>query len=161
MKKGFTLIELLVVVLIIGILAAIALPQYTKAVERSRVAEALTMNKTVGESLQRAVLASGYPTKALGTDEVMEMLDIDLAGGKWNEDNGTYDTKNFSYQVRMEPGSVYVVAERINSGKGYVLQEWMQSSVGQWYRECYTQENDTGRAICKGLTSYNYVDSSY
>lgn len=56
---GFTLIELLVVVLIIGILAAIALPMYTKAVERSRASEALLIGKALVGATERQLLECG------------------------------------------------------------------------------------------------------
>ena len=41
-KRGFTLIEVLIVVIILGILATIAIPQFTSMVKRARLAEAWT-----------------------------------------------------------------------------------------------------------------------
>ena len=61
-KTGFTLIELLVVVLIIGILTSIAVPQYQKAVERSKAVQALTWLKAWRNATVQYHLANGsYP----------------------------------------------------------------------------------------------------
>ena len=58
-RGGFTLIELLVVVLIIGILSAIALPQYQKAVARSRAVEAIVSLRTLTTAQQEYYMANG------------------------------------------------------------------------------------------------------
>jgi prepilin-type N-terminal cleavage/methylation domain-containing protein len=68
-KKAFTLIELLVVVLIIGILAAIALPQYQKTIEKSRFTKAKQNLSTLYRSAQAYQLLHGnFPTSLADLD---------------------------------------------------------------------------------------------
>ena len=71
---GFTLIELLVVVLIIGILAAMALPQYFKAVERSRMTEAVTLMDSVVKAQRRKFMQTNRYA------EFFEGLDVSPKG---------------------------------------------------------------------------------
>lgn len=76
MEKGFTLIELLVVVLITGILSVIALPQYQKAVEKTRTVEAIVILRAIADANRRYYLANGVWAKP----SELNLLDINIPG---------------------------------------------------------------------------------
>ncbi|MDD6152533.1 MAG: prepilin-type N-terminal cleavage/methylation domain-containing protein [Elusimicrobia bacterium] len=89
--KGFTLIELLVVVLIIGILSSVALPQYQKAVDKSRAMQAITLLTAMNKAEQVYYMANGsYP-------QSIEEMDIDLPAWKRKADAGAETNYVYSW----------------------------------------------------------------
>ncbi|WP_428897300.1 prepilin-type N-terminal cleavage/methylation domain-containing protein [Parelusimicrobium proximum] len=99
---GFTLIELLVVVLIIAILAAVALPQYTKAVNKSRYTEFLLMTRALRDAQQRYFLQNDEYANSI------DKLDVSLPSGYTacrEQAKGTVYS-NGKYQIDVDKNGV-------------------------------------------------------
>ena len=150
-RKGFTLIELLVVVLIIGILAAVALPQYFKAVEKSRSAEALSVMGSVAAAMERYRLASSdntYTTDVSALD--IEFPDAGVSGaGTGNASGATWYSKNFTFTViGTAAPDAYVKAERKGSNNYIITRNYYNGVVG-----CTDGTGGAGICASLGLTT--------
>ena len=155
--RGFTLIELLVVVLIIGILAAVAVPQYQKAVYKSRAVEAITMLKAITQAEEVYYLANNEYT-----DDISK-LDVEVPVALMSKNMaGAFENK-YSYgcsKLRCDA--------RVNNANMPSFQYNFRhiDTITAGFRYCHlksdsdVEKNKTAKSICQSMgkvdnTSYD------
>lgn len=137
---GFTLIELLVVVLIIGILAAVAVPQYQKAVDKAMATEMFVVGKAIQDAQEIYYLTNGEYADSL------DKLDIDI------------DVTSFGIILQKcsssAPASVYVFFPKIP--KTFIIFGYANQCANPLWknkRMCYADEkNERSGRFCSALS---------
>ncbi|MBR4355286.1 MAG: prepilin-type N-terminal cleavage/methylation domain-containing protein [Elusimicrobiaceae bacterium] len=157
--KGFTLIELLVVVLIIGILASIAVPQYQKAVDKSKYTQAMVLMDTIYKAQDVYFLANGQYTfhwDELGAD-VPPPVSTTL-----NSEAETYRYSWGSCYLHNTKYGVCYVKLKNGESAGYKM-HWGHKHTSQHLTQCWAKPTNSNRAnaVCQNVTnkSTGYVNS--
>ena len=149
-NAGFTLIELLVVGLIIGILAAVALPQYQLAVDKARYTELQTIGAKLRDMVEMYYMANGeYPT---------HWADLDITIPGCREEGSLYDL--VCQKVRIDLNAAHFNGwDGTTRGSDASLKGNVQYTYHFLYADNSTYAgktscvalNDRGGKVCKSL----------
>ena len=134
-QQGFTLIELLIAILIIGILAAVALPQYKHAVLKSRFSTVMPIAKSIADAQEVYYLSRN--TYALSTDE----LDITPT-----------TAEKITVNISDRDGYDYVLAQHTDVPELHYVIYQKHSEQFPDEIHCEALEDDTyAEKVCKSL----------
>jgi type IV pilus assembly protein PilE len=158
MKTGFTLIEVLVVVLIIGILTSIALPQYQKAVLKTRYMQAMLLGKEIWQAQQLYKLANDTYANHF------EDLDITMPPTESVRPSTEGDSSEYYFYPW---GFCWISDQSYNACLIYI-----SASERAWYlaylspsetHECWAEPTTsaTANALCKSLTQKTSTNGHY
>jgi len=148
--KAFTLIELLVVVLIIGILAAVAVPQYQKAVWKSRFATIKGLTKSIAEAEETYRLANGEYTADI------DALSIDMPAPTSSSKSPTLSFYYYPWgHCQISNSNNYAECHLYKSGNTFISYQinFSRNTI------CFAHNNlSLAKEICKLDTKKNGTD---
>ena len=159
-SKGFTLLELLVVVLIIGILAAVASPQYKMAVTKAKVAAILPIMRRWKDAYMEWKLIHGSYCKVENSggwcDEYPSADDLGVNWpGDWECDDNGIECENdywYCFANEEERGDVYC-QHQIDSNNFFLIHMFQPDDHFEYLRDrtMCIPNGDEGHKVCKAL----------